>query len=262
VGAHGKAQGGLNPEEIELVKAARLEALKLNLDESLDTVTALRQWNPSIFLVIRVTGDFSGEAVESGSFVDAVEPDIARLYNAGIRYFELHASPNLQVEGWQRSWSDGKEFAIWLRAVARTLRDRFADISLETVSGWRANAEEFLHDAEPAVHELDWCGVNCYWTDTFGMQSIYGGRWFEFYRNRFPEKLLMITEFFNASPGAEESVKAEQALAYFRSLRNEVSLAAAFSFVVASSQGYENIRWSEPGVSSSVWAEVIGGRSF
>lgn len=270
IGAHGKPKGVLTERDIETVQNARLEALKLNLEEPSGTVELLREWNPSLFLVVRVTDDFSNEAIDSKSFVDNVEPEVGRFYRAGIRYFELHTNPNLQVEGWQRSWSSGSEFAEWLRGIARRLKDAYPDISLGfpglspggNISGWRANVEEFLRDAEPMVHELDWCGVNCYWTDTFGMQSIYGGRWFEYYRNRFPDKLLMITEFYNASPGLPGSTKAEQTLRYFRMLRNENNIGAAFSFAISSEQGYDNIVWSGEDERESDWPDVIGGRSF
>jgi hypothetical protein len=132
----------------------------------------------------------------------------------------------------------------------------------DAVSGWRANSEEFLRAAEPAIQELDWCGVNCYWTDPFGMNSINGGRWFEFYRHRFPDKLLMITEFYNASPDVDAHTKAEQALAYFGNLRGEARLGAAFSFAISAEKGYESIVWREPGQAKSEWSDVIGGRGF
>ncbi len=270
IGAHGVASGALSERAMELIRQARLEALKLNLEESLETVDSLRAWNPSLFLMVRVTNDFSRASVESKSFTEAVMPAVDRFYQAGIRYFELHTNPNLQVEGWQRSWDSGGEFSIWIRSVAAALRGAFPEISLgfpglspgDTVSGWRANAEEFLRQAEEAVHELDWCGVNCYWTDPFGMQSIHGGRWFEFYRNRFPDKLLMITEFYNPSPGVPARTKAEQALAYFRSLRSEVGIGAAFSFTITSNGGYDSVIWSGAKDRSAEWADTIGGRSF
>lgn len=270
IGAHGCADGLLNEIDVELIRRANLEALKINMQESLETIEALRAWNPSIFLVVRLTDDFSGEAMGGEVFVKRVKPAVERYYQAGIRYFELHANPNLQVEGWQRSWENGEEFSTWIRAVARRLRDAFPDISLgfpglspgDTISGWRANVEEFLRQAEPAVNELDWCGVNCYWTDSFGMQSIDGGRWFEFYRNRFPDKLLMITEFYNPSPGVPYKTKAEQALAYFRSLRNEPGIGAAFSFTIGSKDGYDTVAWSRSEDEGLEWAAIIGGRSF
>jgi hypothetical protein len=270
VGAHGKARGRLDDLDVEMIRAAHLEALKINLSESLNTVERLKEWNPSLFLVVRVTMDFSGQKVDSKMFTDQVESEIGRFYRAGIRYFELHSNANLQVEGWQRSWSGGAEFATWLQNVSRRLKSLFPDISLgfpgispgDTVSGWRANAEQFIRDAEPAVHELDWCGVNCYWTDTFGMQSFQGGRWFEFYRHRFPDKLLMITEFYNASPNVPAITKAEQALSYFRSLRNLEGLGAAFSFAISSDEGYESIVWRAKDENDTEWTDVLGGRDF
>jgi hypothetical protein len=109
---------------------------------------------------------------------------------------------------------------------------------------------------------MDWCGVNCFWTDSFGMQSYQGGRWFEFYRHRFPDKLLMITEFYNASPAIPVTTKAEQALSYFRNLRNVGGLAAAFSFAISAEKGYESIVWHGSEQNETEWANVIGGRSF
>lgn len=270
VGAHGRAAGKITEADILQIKSAKLEALKVNLGESIDTVNALREWNPALFFMVRVTTDFSGAAVDTQAFLQEVESEVGRYYRAGIRYFELHANPNLQVEGWQRSWSDGGDFSVWIRAVARRLRDLYPDISLgfpglspgATVSGWRANSEEFLKDAEAGIHELDWCGVHCYWTDLFGMQAIHGGRMFEYYRNRFPDKLLMITEFYNASPGVPATTKAEEALTYFSSLRGESGIGAAFSFAISSPHGYDSVVWCPSERNASEWAEIIAGRSF
>jgi hypothetical protein len=270
IGAHGAARGALDKGAIELIHEARLEAVKLNLEEPLETVDDLRAWNPGLFIVVRLSDDFSDEGVESKAFTDAVLPKVEGFYKAGIRYYELHTNPNLQVEGWQRSWENGEDFSAWIRSVAGRLRDAFPSISLgfpglspgDTVSGWRANAEEFLAQAEAAINEMDWCGVNCYWTDVFGMQSIDGGRWFEFYRNRFPEKLLMITEFYNSSYAVSARTKAEQALAYFRSLRSEAGIAAAFSFAIRSDQGYDSVIWSRGQDGASEWPEIIGKRGF
>lgn len=270
IGAHARPRGRLLAPDIEQIHAARLEALKINLDESTETIKRLREWNPSLVIMTRVNADFSREPIDAVAFCDKVENEVGRHYRAGVQHFELHTNPNLQVEGWQRSWSGGAEFAQWLLVVAGRLRERYPEIRLgfpglspgATISGWRADAETFLHEAELAVHELDWCGVNCYWTDVFSMQAIDGGRAYVWYRSRFPDKLLMITEFFNASPSASQREKAEQALSYFNTLRSAPGVGAAFSFAISSDMGYGSVVWRREGQETSPWPEILGGREF
>ncbi|MEW6716232.1 MAG: hypothetical protein AB1345_01825 [Chloroflexota bacterium] len=57
---------------------------------STQDILRLKQINPTIFIAARLTGDFNQQAVSVDSFFNLIKPDTSRLYDLGIRYFEVH----------------------------------------------------------------------------------------------------------------------------------------------------------------------------
>jgi hypothetical protein len=195
---------------------------------------------------------------------------MGRFYGLGIRYFEIHANPNLQSEGWERSWRGGKEFSRWFRDVVGQLRAvfpaaRFGFPGLshgERLSGWREDGGHFLLDAEDAVVEADWVGVNCYWTDYAGMKSFQGGRHYEAYRLRYPNKLLFITEFCNPSSQVGQTIKGQQYLDFYRMLRDTPGIGAVFSYALSAVDGHDSIVWRSTNGDQSRISSIISDRNF
>ena len=270
IGAHARVGQPLQDEDLNLIKLARLEAVKLELSESLDTVERLRALNPAMLIVVRVTGEFSGEAISAERFFTSIENNVGRLYRSGIRYFELHSNPNLQNAGWRRSWRDGLEFSQWFNKVSRLIKSRFPDAKIgfpglsqgELVPGWRADDAQFLNEAENAVQTADWVGVNCYWTDQTSLKARIKGRAFEVYRDKFPSKLLMITEFCNPIKSVAERTKADQYLEFYRMVRSQPGIAAAFAFALSADRGHDAIVWRSNISDGNDFAELIGKRSI
>jgi len=270
IGAHGRVGGRLEDEDIETIIIARLEAVKLGLSETKETIERLRAINPAMFLAVRLTADFSGDGVSADSFVSKVAPYMGRLYRLGIRYFEVHANPNLQLGGWQRSWRGGEEFGCWFQKVVRTLQDpypeaRFGFPGLSpggALSGWRVDVERFLADAEQAVLLADWVGVNCYWTESTGMKAHQGGRLHEEYRLRYPNKLLFITEFSNPSMRVNSRIKGQQYLDYYRMLRDTPGIGAVFAYTLSAVDGHDAMVWRNEDGGINQIPRVIGDRDF
>jgi murein DD-endopeptidase MepM/ murein hydrolase activator NlpD len=228
---------GLTVEEIKSMADARLEAVMIRSTESIDVIRRMQAEIPGIMIVARLEADFSGAAIEPGTFVRQVEADARRLAGVGVRDFEVVMHPNLQSGGWRRSWRDGNEFATWfLRTIARLRklcpegRWGFPGLSPGAyVSGWREDPARFLEEADVAVEASDWIGVSCHWTSAAGMRSPQGGLAFQRYQAQHPGKLLIITDFQNGSSAAGDELKAEQYLAYYRLLREEPGVIAAFA---------------------------------
>ena len=268
IGAHGRVGGPLEEADIAMVAEARLEAVKLNLTESRETIERLRAINPGILLTTRVSGDFSGEEVTPDRFLAAVEPDLGRHYRLGIRHFEIHANPNLQVEGWRRSWGGGAEFGGWFRSVAGALRQSYPDARLGfpglsaggSLSGQRADWAEFLDEAEEAVQVADWVGVNCSWVEPSGMMALEGGLLFEEYRRRYPDKLIFITEFNNPSAATDGRAKGQQYLEFFRMARECRGVGAAFAYALSAAAGHDAVVWRGGDGAGTAIPEVIGSR--
>jgi hypothetical protein len=269
IGAHGRVGEPLQDADIELIRTARLEAVKLHPSEARETIERLREINPSIFLMVRLTHDLSGDAVDAQSFYDHVAPYVGRLYRMGVLYFEVHRQPNVQTEGWGRSWKTGAGFAEWLAQVVQRLRQGFPEArfgfpglsSGGSVSGWRADARVFLDDAEAGVAVCDWVGVNLHWSERAGVEEAATSG-IDFYRRRFPDKLLLVTEFYNPSPGVSAEVKARQYLDCYRQIRNTPGVGAGFAYALSAPSGHDGIVWRTEGSGTSELAKHIGWRTF
>ena len=65
------------------------------------------------------------------------------------------------------------------------------------------------------------------------MTSAEAGMYWRNFRQRFPNKLLMITEFSNNNSRADPAEKGRQYARYYQLLRSEANIGAAFSFALA-----------------------------
>jgi hypothetical protein len=270
VGLHGRVGGPMEEVDWQQVKTARGEALKLHSSAPSEDVDRARQVNPDMFLMVRLAGDFSGGPVTSADFARLVETRMRLFYDRGVRYFEIHNEPNLTPEGSGTSWRDGREFGEWFLEVVGYLRPRFKEAKLgwpglspgPAVTGMRVDQATFLESAGHLVAQADWIGCHCHWEDENQMLSENGGLNYRSYRQQWPDKLLLITEFSNTSPTVDTSFKAAQYLKYYRHLSRVSGVGAAFAFVVSALIGYSAEVWRDEQGRSTPVAGVIGGRTF
>jgi murein DD-endopeptidase MepM/ murein hydrolase activator NlpD len=270
IGAHGRVGESLHEHDYQSIQDARLECLKTEQNESEESLKRLQRIAPDLLLMVQITTDFSKESISPSRFIAEVQENTARLYGLGVRHFELHRNPNLQSEGWMRSWANGSEFGDWYTQVLKALRAAFPAAQFgfpglspgDSVTGKRAEAMLFLEQSEGSVLQADWIGVNCYWSDVHGLSSLQEGRLYEEYLLLFAGKPLMVSEFANPSPSLKDSIRARQYLDFWRSLRNRDEIRAAFSFALSSAEGYGNFVWRKEGKSNSTVAQEIGKRSF
>src|SRR6185369_8322485 len=149
---------------------------------------------------------------------------LAPFYSRGVRYFEIHNEPNLVPEGWTQSWNDGQAFGAWFVDVVNRLRPVFPEARFgfpglspgDSIPGLRSAALDFLTGADAACRAADWVGVHCYWVSEEEMNSPAGGLGFVEYRRRFPDKLLLLTEFSNPNPDTDKQTKGQQYQRYYQ----------------------------------------------
>jgi hypothetical protein len=171
-----------------------------------------------MLLLVSVRADFRSRIGSPAEFVRSVQQDALALYERGVQYFEIHGEPNLVVEGFGSSWRDGHEFGDWFLQVAGFLRPvlpqaRFGWPGLSLgprIEGMRADAKVFLAEASGFIRQADWIGCHCFWHDEASMFAPDGGLGYKTYRDEWPEKLLLITEFSNTSPDVSPEVKGRQ----------------------------------------------------
>jgi hypothetical protein len=156
-----------------------------------------------------------------------------------VRYFEIHNEPNLEIEGMNWNWANGAQFGAWLQQVINILRPKFPEAKwgYPGVSP-QPNVDAFLDGSAAAADACDWIGVHCYWQQDinqppFPMNGDNAGfYWHAKFKPRFPNKLLMITEFSNNSAGVSPTEKGAQYADYIKLLRSEPNLGAAFGFAL------------------------------
>jgi murein DD-endopeptidase MepM/ murein hydrolase activator NlpD len=270
VGVHGRADGRMMQPDWEPVRAARAEAIKFSSSAAPEDVDRARAINPDMFIMVRLFADFRGRVVPAADFARWVEYDMGRFYERGVRYYEVHNEVNLTPEGLGLSWRDGREFGDWFLDVVGRLKSQFPRAKF----GWpglspgpgvaelRYEAWSFMEGAKQAIRRADWLACHCYWQNEKQMLSKEHGRGYKAYRERWPDKLLFITEFSNNSPRVDMATKGRQYVKYYRHLRDQPGVGAAFSFVLSASADFPYEVWRyEDGRPTPIPA-LVGGRSF
>jgi murein DD-endopeptidase MepM/ murein hydrolase activator NlpD len=269
LGACGRVGGSLLDEDYTCIQNARVEAVLLQMEETEKAVARLRAIHPSMLVAVTLSQDLSGAPVSPEDFCQAVRPHLERWAAAGMVHFQVHTNPNLLRQGWRRTWQSGSEFAGWFSRVVHALREIAPGASYgfpglapgDTVSGQRANSTDFLLAAENAAQEADWLGVNCFWSEPAGALSLQGVGLLEEYRSLFPDKLLLVTEFGNASHSADPAEKARQYVDFHTAVSRIQNVGAAFGYALSSAVGNPGLAWRAEGESTSRLAEQLGKRA-
>ncbi len=277
IGLHGRTDGELQDADYPIVARAHLEAVKLTSHATLATVQRLRAINPKMFILIRPLESFQDggqpRPVTPAQFVERTLPDLGRLVDAdpSLRYVEIHNEPNLRSEGLGGSWNDGAGFGDWFLEVLALYRRQFPEARFgfpglspgpTSAAVGRMDAEVFLSQAEAAAQQADWIGLHAYWVNEKEITDARLGFGFVNYGERFPEKLLFITEFGN--PVQPKEVVADQYARYYGILRNVRRLGAAFAYVISTPDPVESARWAwrdEAGNDAGI-AAVVGQRKY
>lgn len=270
VGLVGRVDGPMQESDWEVARIARIEAVALTTAAMSADVEAAYAVNPSMLVLGRLAVSVQSRVLQPADFVRMVEYSARRLYDCGVRYFEIHNEPNLMPEGYGATWRSGREFGEWFLQVVGMLRPEFPGAQFgwpglspgPAVDGMRLDYHSFLEDAWNEVGQADWIGCHCYWHDEASMLSTEGGLGYQLYREEWPEKLLLITEFSNPAAGVDPGKKGKQYLDYYAYLRNQPGIGAAFAFAASASANHSCETWrSEDGRLLPI-ASIVGARSF
>ncbi len=270
IGLHGRLDGPMAEADWQVLQSANAEALELVSEASPADVDRARQANPNMLIVVRLWTDFGGRVVRAADFVSRVENAMGEFYRRGVRYFEVHHQPNLTPEGAGTIWSDGAEFGGWFLEAMGLLKAQYPEALFgwpglspgASIVGMRQGLWEFMESAGQMVDQADWIGCHCYWQDEAQMFSDEHGLLYRAYRERWPRKLLMITEFSNNSSSVDAHAKGMQYLKYFRHLREQPGVGAAFAFASSASTGYPTEVWRDESGQPNAISGIIGSRSF
>jgi len=234
----------LLPYELSAVAAGRVEAFKVltlpDPDANKQLIRDLLNVQKGLFIVARLFFQIDLDNKPKFSpqnFVETVLVGMNALYEAGVRYFEVHNEPNHPNEGMGWNWNSGAEFGAWFVQTVDILRQRFPEVKFGFPGlSPQPNVPDFLDGATPYIARADWVGIHCYWQSVdqqpYPMVADNAGMYWRGFRTRYPDKLLMITEFSNNTAGVDPGEKGRQYARYFQLLRNEPGLGAAFAFAL------------------------------
>jgi len=262
-GLHGSADGSWgNPiltETQDMVKTAKIEAMKLLSNESSESVPILHNINKDIFILIRLFAKVDEEHNTASDFIQTVGAQARSFYDKGVRYFEVHNEPNLYIEGFGSAWSDGQKFATFFNSIIRSLEEDMPEakwgypglspnFSIENV---RYDCLRFWNESWQAREQADFICAHSYFTSDADMDSLDGGQWYKRYDTQ--GKLLMLTEFSNPSKDTPKDKKGVQYNDYVKKLEGVHS---AYCFLSTASGGFEHETWS-----GSPIATIVGSRN-
>jgi murein DD-endopeptidase MepM/ murein hydrolase activator NlpD len=270
VGLVGRLDGPMQEADWSLVQAARVEALCLTGPAVPADIARARSLNPSMFIMARLAADTQKRVLQPADYAHLIAHNARTLYDAGVRYFEIHHEPNLMPEGYGVIWQSGREFGEWFLQVVGLLRPDLPEAKLgwpglspgSSVDGMRLDHRVFLQDARSALAQADWIGCHCHWQDDVGVLSEEGGLGYRLCRSLCPDKLVLITEFSNTAVNGDGVAKGNQYMTYYAHLRSQPGVGAAFANAASASAGYLHEVWrSEDGKASPV-AGIVGSRTF
>jgi hypothetical protein len=278
-GIHGPADPGWgvwDDEKYLMIKNARMEAVKVmassylmegNPNKPIEIVGKIREAGAK-FILARLFFQF-GEKRSEQQFVDEVLPCARLLYEHGVTYFEVHNEPNISheasPEGMWVQWQDGKGFSDYYLKVLGMLRKemREAHFGFPGVSPGpdfehggrkiRYDSERFMSEAAEALQASDFICMHVYWGGNETNYSVALDTVEEFC-NRFPRKLVMVTEFCNDHPDTNKfpkKLRGDQYASFYAGTKKlPTNLGVSFCYLLSSSGGYEMSTWDNDVVAS------------
>jgi len=128
VGIHARNDYCLAQADLDMIRVARIEAIKFLSFTDPSEALRLREINPDIFIMVRLySGKLdSGEMETALNFVEARKPEVRNWLAQGVRHFEITNEPNLLCQKYGLFCSP-EGFCIWFEQVLTLLREQFPD---------------------------------------------------------------------------------------------------------------------------------------
>ena len=274
VGLHGPADPGTWPwtEDVyRVIREGRIEAVKVLAAGDLDSRVINRLHQEGVqFIMARLFAKFEHNK-SPRDFVGEVRDATIRLFNAGIRYFEVHNEPNLHIpnispEGMWVAWQNGREFGQFFQETVALLKAITPGVLWgwpglspgPAIPGQRMAEEVFLQQADAAIRSADFVCMHTYWggDGTNYRQSLESVRR---YCERFPTQPIFVTEFANTHPGQNEiDKKGTQYVDFYNEAKNlPPNLGGLFGYVLTASSGHPEQHWLGTSIPRTVGRRAV-----
>ncbi len=241
VGLHARNDTQTFPDvDFDVMRIAKIELLKTMTLNSDEIYIRSRQINPEMQFIVRIFCDCKGQHPTPDAFVNQAIPRLKQLLKWTHR-FEIHNEPNLanRGEGWGGALSDAADFRDWFLAVLSKLRAAvpqgsfgFPGLALQPVA---PSDLAWAEVCRPAINAADWLGVHCYWQYDHMTDPTWGMHFLP-YHQRFPNKVIEITEFGDATPPGQvqEAHIAKEYMDYYTLLQRYAYIGSASSYILSS----------------------------
>jgi N-acetyl-anhydromuramyl-L-alanine amidase AmpD len=249
VGVHGRNDYLYQGRDFDLIREAKIEAIKMMSFNSPDIFQRLRDVNPNLGFIVRLYDDrmgAGGRHPTPAEFADKFIPIMRQLQSYATK-FEVHNEPNhLQgIEGWGQEDAHARDFNAWFLQVYARLKQACPWTSLGFPGLAIPHRDlEWIDICRPAVQRADWLGVHCYWQNpTFTERNHLADFWglrFKHYHEKFPTKQIEITEFGNSNGQSGYPVDrqkiAQEYVEYYQELFKYPYLLSASAFIMSAPQ--------------------------
>ncbi len=240
IGLHARNDTAFTETDYQVIRTARIETLKIMDFTHVSVLERLRRETPGIEFIVRLFDDrISGNHTHPtpSQFVGKFVPRINELRPFATK-FEIHNEPNHYqgIEGWGNSDADAQDFRLWYLTVLAGLRQAcpWASFGFPGLAlNYPHRDMEWLDICRDAILASDWLGCHTYWQYGNMFSKDWGLR-FVLYRQRFPTKMIEITEFANSTPGLSRQDMASQYAAYYQRLQQYPYVRSASSFICSS----------------------------
>ncbi len=250
VGVHGRNDHTYHGRDLDLIREAKIETVKMMSFNPPDVLKQLREVNADLDFVVRLYDDRMnvGHHPTPAEFADKFIPIMRQLQTHATK-FEVHNEPNhlRGIEGWGQDDHHASDFNTWFLEVYDRLKQACPWASLGFPGLAIPHRDlEWVEICRPAVQRADWLAAHCYWqnptfTENNQLSDFWGLR-FKDYHKKFPEKQIEITEFGNSNgqtPGlpVDADKIAQEYVQYYQELFKYSYLLSASAFIMSAPQG-------------------------
>lgn len=238
IGLHARNDYTFAEGDYLVIREARIETLKILSFTQNRVFERVRRENPDLEFIVRLHDTRIRSTHPSPEdFVDAAVPRINDLRAFTLK-FEILNEPNHSqgYEGWGSSDAEARSFRDWYLEALRRLRRAcpWAKFGFPGLAPhWPHGDLEWLEICREAVEASDWVGCHTYWQYDNQLKNDWGLR-FKAYHERFPAKIIEITEFGNSTPNLSGDIVAAQYAIFYQELFKYPYVGSASAFIASS----------------------------
>jgi hypothetical protein len=273
VGVHGRNADRFEDADYQVIREAKLEAIKMMSLTNVDVFQRIKGENPNIEIITRLHhhGFNTGGHPSPEEFVNAMNPVIAQL-QPFCTQFQVHNEPNHvhRYEGWGSTDDDARSFNTWFLDVYGRLKQthpwaKFGFPGLAVPDPLHRD-KAWLQICRPAIERADWLGCHCYWQSPPNggsvMMADHSGLCFKYYHEFFPNKLIHILECGNSNGqgqgfSTDEGLYGDEYQQWLTEVFKYPYIGSASFFILSSPDPtWDSFSWRTNG---SIKGRIVGG---